>query len=69
VKDPNRRDYLEAASILDLSPRMSAVLSRRILGVIAPSRKIRESMDKKIDAAGRKPISPAPGSSAGTPTN
>ena len=137
VKDPYRRDYLEAASILDLSPRMSAVLSRPILGdlleefagqtqfsltsridkfidepqhpgyirenlhhfrevadfgahsqkdgqaqiidisreeaewtldildslfeyfIIAPdrSRKIREAMDKKIDAAGRKPIS------------
>ncbi len=32
VKDPFRRDYLEAANILADSPRMSAVLSRRILG-------------------------------------
>jgi hypothetical protein len=32
VPDPFRTDYVEAASILDLSPRMSAVLSRRILG-------------------------------------
>lgn len=27
-----RRDYLEAAAILDLSPRMAAVLARRIVG-------------------------------------
>jgi hypothetical protein len=32
VQGPYRRDYLEAAAILDDSPRMSAVLSRRILG-------------------------------------
>jgi hypothetical protein len=32
VPEPFRTDYLEAASILDLSPRMSAVLSRRVLG-------------------------------------
>lgn len=31
VKDPFRRDYLEASAILSDSPRMSAVLSRRIL--------------------------------------
>ncbi len=31
VKEPFRTDYLEAAAILDLTPRMSAVLSRRIL--------------------------------------
>lgn len=31
VRDPYRGDYLEAAAILDASPRMSAVLSRRIL--------------------------------------
>ncbi|MDO8433833.1 MAG: DUF4145 domain-containing protein [Candidatus Binatus sp.] len=31
VQDPFRRDYLEAASILGDSPRMSAILSRRIL--------------------------------------
>jgi hypothetical protein len=31
VSDPIRTDYLEAAAILDISPRMSAVLSRRIL--------------------------------------
>jgi hypothetical protein len=31
VLDPYRRDYLEAALILDDSPRMSSVLSRRIL--------------------------------------
>jgi hypothetical protein len=31
VKDPFRADLLEAASIVDLSPRMSAVLSRRVL--------------------------------------
>jgi hypothetical protein len=31
VPDPFRTDYLEAAAILDLSPRMSAVLSRRVL--------------------------------------
>jgi hypothetical protein len=31
VPEPMRGDYAEAASILDLSPRMSAVLSRRIL--------------------------------------
>lgn len=31
VRDPYRRDYLEAALILDDSPRMSSVLSRRIL--------------------------------------
>jgi hypothetical protein len=31
VPDPLRTDYLEAAAILDLSPRMSAALSRRIL--------------------------------------
>jgi hypothetical protein len=32
VTDPWRKDYLEAAAILVASPRMSAVLSRRILG-------------------------------------
>lgn len=32
VNDPWRKDYLEAAAILVASPRMSAVLSRRILG-------------------------------------
>jgi hypothetical protein len=26
-----RKDYLEAAAILDISPRMSAVMSRRVL--------------------------------------
>lgn len=31
VGDPYRRDYLEASLILDDSPRMSSVLSRRIL--------------------------------------
>jgi Domain of unknown function (DUF4145) len=31
VKDPFRTDYLEAAAILDASPRMSAVLSRSLL--------------------------------------
>jgi len=31
VPEPFRTDYLEAASILDASPRMSAVLSRRVL--------------------------------------
>jgi hypothetical protein len=31
VPEHYRRDYAEAAAILDLSPRMSAVLSRRIL--------------------------------------
>jgi hypothetical protein len=31
VPDPYRRDYLEATLILDDSPRMSSVLSRRIL--------------------------------------
>lgn len=31
VPEPYRTDYLEAAAILDLSPRMSAVMSRRIL--------------------------------------
>ena len=31
VPDAYRRDFLEAAAILDASPRMSAVLSRRIL--------------------------------------
>jgi hypothetical protein len=31
VPEPFRTDYLEAAAILDRSPRMSAVLSRRIL--------------------------------------
>lgn len=32
VPAPFRADYLEAAAILDSTPRMSAVLSRRILG-------------------------------------
>lgn len=32
VPESYRRDYLEAAAILDLSPRMSAVLSRKIVG-------------------------------------
>jgi hypothetical protein len=32
VPEPFRTDYLEAAAILDPSPRMSAVLSRRVLG-------------------------------------
>jgi hypothetical protein len=32
VREPFRRDYLEAAAILDASPRMSGVLSRKILG-------------------------------------
>jgi hypothetical protein len=31
VPEPFRNDYLEAAALLDLSPRMSAVLSRSIL--------------------------------------
>ncbi len=31
VGDPYRSDYLEAAALLDISPRMSAVLSRRVL--------------------------------------
>jgi hypothetical protein len=31
VKDPFRRDYLEASAILEDSPRMSAVLARKIL--------------------------------------
>src|SRR5581483_6698888 len=31
VQGPVRSDYTEAAAILDLSPRMSAVMSRRIL--------------------------------------
>jgi Domain of unknown function (DUF4145) len=34
VTDPLARDYREAAAILDISPRMSAVLSRRILSDI-----------------------------------
>ncbi len=34
VPDPYRVDYLEAAAILDISSRMSAVLSRRILADI-----------------------------------
>jgi hypothetical protein len=32
VPEPFRTDYLEAAAILDASPRMSGVLSRKILG-------------------------------------
>lgn len=32
VQDPYRRDYIEAVAILGLSPRMSSVLSRKILG-------------------------------------
>ena len=32
IKGRYRDDYLEAAGVLDISPRMSAVLSRRILG-------------------------------------
>jgi Domain of unknown function (DUF4145) len=32
VEEPFRTDYLEAAAIIDLSPRMSAALSRHILG-------------------------------------
>lgn len=32
VPDRFRKDYTEAAAIIDLSPRMSAVLARRILG-------------------------------------
>jgi hypothetical protein len=32
VRDPFRSDYLEATAILDISPRMSAVLARRIVG-------------------------------------
>jgi hypothetical protein len=31
VPEPLRKDYLEAAAILDISPRMSAVLSRKIV--------------------------------------
>ena len=31
VEEPFRSDYLEAAAILDVSPRMSAVMSRRVL--------------------------------------
>jgi hypothetical protein len=31
VDEPYRTDYLEAAALLDISPRMSAVLSRRLL--------------------------------------
>jgi Domain of unknown function (DUF4145) len=34
VPEPLKRDYREAAAILDVSPRMSAVLSRRILADI-----------------------------------
>jgi hypothetical protein len=32
VPEPYRRDYDEATAILDLSPRMSAVLARKIVG-------------------------------------
>jgi hypothetical protein len=32
VPEPFRTDFMEAAALLDTSPRMSAVLSRRILG-------------------------------------
>jgi hypothetical protein len=32
VDEPYRRDYQEAAALLEISPRMSAVLSRKILG-------------------------------------
>ena len=32
VRDPYRRDYLEAAALLEISPRMAAVLARRIVG-------------------------------------
>jgi hypothetical protein len=36
VPEPLRHDYLEAAAILDLSPRMSAALSRQVLsGLLA----------------------------------
>ena len=32
VENPYRRDYLEATALLEISPRMSAVLARRIVG-------------------------------------
>ncbi len=31
VKDPYRRDYVEAAAIIEMSPRMAAVLARKIV--------------------------------------
>jgi hypothetical protein len=37
VPEPFRSDYLEAAAILDVSPRMSAVLARRIVGDLLKS--------------------------------
>jgi hypothetical protein len=51
IGDEYRTDYEEAASILDLSPRMSSVLSRRILGDLLEHHAKLEynSLKKQID--------------------
>ncbi len=52
VPDPYRVDYLEAAAILDISSRMSAVLSRRILAdILEKYAKLTDfSLKARIDA-------------------
>ncbi len=52
VPDPYRADYLEAAAILDISSRMSAVLSRRILAdILEKYAKLTDfSLKARIDA-------------------
>jgi hypothetical protein len=61
VLDPYRRDYLEAALILDDSPRMSAILARKIVadllesyGQVKRSLKLSKMMDEFIES-GRHP--------------
>jgi hypothetical protein len=51
VPEPFRTDYLEAAAILDLSPRMSAVLSRRILADLLEqyAGQKQHSLEERID--------------------
>lgn len=52
VPEPYRTDYAEAAAILDISHRMSAVLSRRILGDLLKkyARKEHKRLTAQIDA-------------------
>ena len=61
VPEPFRTDYLEAAAILDLSPRMSAVLSRRILADILKqyAQLEQRTLPAQIDAFAADPTKPS----------
>jgi hypothetical protein len=61
VRDPFRRDYEEAAALLDISHRMSAVLARRIMGDLLKryAGKDQKRLTAQIDAFTEEPGHPS----------